>query len=236
MNAKEIALSLCMFLLVVASISSIGTRPASAHISKVFGKIVIEVGWNIEPAITGTMNAAQVSITNGTGNNAKPVINGFSDLAATAKYGTIIKQLDFIPSQSAEGQYIASLIPTRPGTYSLVLKGTVDGQKIDTEIPLDDVTPSSTFEFPKTESQNGTAQDSILNSQLEKIINQLTNDIDASKRTATAASQIASDTQKSFQELKGVSDKSYLVGMVGIGLGLAGISMVALLIKRKQLV
>jgi len=111
-----------VFLLLLATIvfaSPISVKPAEAHITKVFGNYLVQVGWDNEPVYTGLMNAPQVTIKKGSGDNAKPVINALKNMQISVKYGGVIKPLDFLPSSTVDGQYHAPLIPTRVGTYSL---------------------------------------------------------------------------------------------------------------------
>jgi hypothetical protein len=167
-----------VFLLLLATIvfvSPLSIKPAEAHITKVFGNYLVQVGWDNEPVYTGLVNAAQVTIKKGSGDSAKPVINALKDMQISVKYGGVTKPLDFLPSSTVDGQYHASLIPTRVGTYSLVFKGTVETQAIDTEIPLDDVASVDTLNFP---SSTGSTGDAGNIGQVGTLVTQLTNDIE----------------------------------------------------------
>ena len=42
------------------------------------------------------------------------------------------------------------------------------------------------------------------------------------------------DTMKSVQDVKSAADRSYLIGMVGIGAGIAGIVIASLALSRKR--
>src|SRR5579883_27252 len=141
-----IVFSLLLALVIFASPFSV--KPAEAHITKVYGNYLVQVGWDNEPVYTNLINAAQVTIKKGSGDSATPVINALKDMQISVKYGSVIKPLDFLPSSTVDGQYHAVLIPTRVGTYSLVLKGNVENQPIDAEIPLDDVGSIDDLNFP----------------------------------------------------------------------------------------
>src|SRR5262249_53096269 len=125
-------------------------RPASAHVTKKFGDLSLELGWNVEPALTGQMNAAQLTVYTGSSDKPQYVINAVGNLQATLQYGTVTKQLEFLPSGTTDGQYLAPIIPTKEGTYTVVIRGTVQGQTIDTSINLDDVASADTINFPPT--------------------------------------------------------------------------------------
>jgi len=224
-----------VFLALVATIvfvSPLGVKPAEAHITKVYGNYLVQVGWDNEPVYTGLVNAAQVTIKKGSGDAAKPVINALKDLQISVKYGSVTKPLDFLPSNTVDGQYHAVLIPTKVGTYSLVFSGTVEGQAVDDEIPLDDVASVDTLNFPPS---TGSSQDATANvGQLDTLVNQLTSDIEDAKNNADAASKSVSNVVQSFQQVKDTTDKLYMISMTGIGIGIAGIVIAVIAITRNR--
>lgn len=223
-----------IFLSLVATVvlfSPLGVKPAEAHITKVFGNYLVEVGWDNEPVYSGLENSAQVTIKKGSGDSAKPVINALKDLQISVKYGTVTKPLDFLPSSTVDGQYDAVLIPTRVGTYSLVFAGTVEGQAIDAEIPLDDVASVDELNFPPS---TGSSPDTANVGQLGTMINQLTSDIEDAKSNADAASKSVSNVVQSFQEVKNTTDTLYMISMTGIGIGITGIVIAVIAVTRNK--
>jgi hypothetical protein len=224
-----------VFLALVATIvfvSPLGVKPAEAHITKVYGNYLVQIGWDNEPVYTGLVNAAQVTIKKGSGDTAKPVINALKDLQISVKYGSVTKPLDFLPSSTVDGQYHAVLIPTKVGTYSLVFTGTVEGQTVDGEIPLDDVASVDTLNFP---SSTGSSQDATANvGQLGTLVNQLTSDIEDAKNNADAASKSVSNVVQSFQQVKDTTDRLYMISMTGIGIGIAGIVIAVIAVTRNR--
>src|SRR6187200_2195912 len=73
-----------------------------------------------------------------------------------AKYGGVTKPLDFVQSEQTEGLYNGQMIPTRVGSYSIVLNGTIQDQKITAEISLDLVESKQKLNFPDSGSSTGT--------------------------------------------------------------------------------
>ena len=212
-----------VLLLLVATIvfvSPLSVKPAEAHITKVFGNYLVQVGWDNEPVYTGLVNVAQVTIKKGSGDSAKPVIDALKNMQISVKYGGVTKPLDFLPSSAVDGQYTAPLIPTRVGTYSLVLVGNVEDQAIDTEISLDDVASVDTLNFPPS---TGSSANNANVGQVGTVLNQLTNDIEEAKNNADAAAKSVSNVAQSFQQVKDTTDKLYMISMTGIGIGIAGI-------------
>jgi hypothetical protein len=224
-----------VFLLLLATIvfvSPLSVKPAEAHITKVFGNYLVQIGWDNEPVYTGLMNAPQVTIKKGSGDSATPVINALKNMQISVKYGGVSKPLDFLPSSTVDGQYHAPLIPTRVGTYSLVFKGMVEGQAIDTEIPLDDVASIDALNFP---SSTGSSSDNSASvGQISSLANQLTNDIEEAKNSADTAAKSVSNVAQSFQEIKDTTDKLYMISMTGIGIGIAGIVIAVIAINKNK--
>jgi hypothetical protein len=221
-------------LLLVATIvfvSPLTVKPAEAHTTKVFGNYLIQIGWDNEPVYNGLVNAAQVTIKKGSGDNAKPVINALKNMQISIKYGGMTKSLDFLPSSTVDGQYDATFIPTRVGTYSLIFKGTVEDQMIDTEIPLDDVASVEALNFPSSASSSVDAGNI---GQVGTLVNQLTNDIEEAKNNADAAAKSVSNVVQSFQEVKDTTDKLYMISMTGIGIGIAGVVIAVIAITRNK--
>jgi hypothetical protein len=223
----------CVLVLFAFSFSPLHPNPASAHITKAFGNYIVEVGWNNEPSMTGQMNQPLIVVVKGSHlESGQPVINALANMTVLVKFGTITKQLEFLPSPTTNGAYLASIVPTQAGTYSLVMKGTIEDQPVDTEIPLDEVLSIDTISFPVTSTSGGDGNAAI-SSQLGIIINQLTSDITDAKNTVNSAAQNYQAAAKSIQDQKNSIDRLYMITMVGIGVGAAGVVIAVIAITRK---
>ncbi len=230
MTSKIVPLiALSILVLTAASFSPFAFKQASAHLSRTFGNYVVEVGWNNEPVYNGLMNAVQITVKKGSGDSAIPVINALKNMQISVMYGTVKKQLDFEPSAAEDGQYVASILPTRVGSYSIVMKGSIESQNIDTEIPLDDVASADTISFPPNPSGNMPEV-----GQLGTIIDQLTNDVEEAKKNSDMASQSVLNAAKSFQNVKDSTDRLYMISMIGIGIGIAGVVIAVIAITRNK--
>jgi hypothetical protein len=240
-------LPIVLFALIIILASSFfsNAKPAYAHITKTFGNITLEVGWSNEPALVGELNNAIVQVnqtSSGKNNNSTAVINALADMNIEVKYGGATKPLDFVPSEETEGLYNGKMIPTRIGSYSLVMNGTIQGQKItNTEIPLDLVEGKEKISFPDTASSSATGgggdtatANNNIGPRLQGIVSQLANDIDSAKGGMDAMAKSNGDTQKSIQNLKGAADRSYMIGLGGIGAGVAGIIIAGVALSRKE--
>lgn len=212
--------------------------PAYGHITKQFGLIEVEVGWSNEPSLVGELNNVIVDVNKTTSaGNSTAVINALANINIIIKYGGVTKQLDFEPSEQAEGLYQAKLIPTRIGSYGLVLNGTIEGQKIaNAEIPLDEVEGKQKLSFPDSSNAEVTSTNTNIGSNVQGIISQLANDIDSTKSSLDTLAKNDANTQKSIQDIKNSNDRAYMIGMTGIGAGVAGIVIAAVALSNKRAV
>jgi hypothetical protein len=143
---------------IVAGGLALGTiLPASAHEVRSVGAYEFTVGWLHEPAYADEQNAVQFLLKDSRGN---PV----TDLGDTLKV-EVIYQTQKMPALSLNptfdpdtglgmpGEYLASIIPTRPGNYTFHFTGSVKGQSVDqsfTSSPttFDAVREPTAVEFP----------------------------------------------------------------------------------------
>lgn len=217
--------------------------PAYAHISKTFGNITIEVGWSNEPPLAGQINNVIMQINKTSGSNSTLVRNALSEMDTLVKYGGVTKSIDFQPSEESEGIYEAQIIPTRIGSYDLVLNGTIQGQSIlNSEIPLDDVESPQKISFPDS-SDGGTSAASPpdtqnantrIGTQVEAILSQLADDTATNKDNIDKLAKNYANIQKSFQDFKDSADRSYMIGVTAIGVGAAGILIASAALSRKK--
>jgi hypothetical protein len=215
--------------------------PAFAHITKQIGNIKVEVGWSDEPPLTGQVNNIIVAVnkTSASGRESA-IINALADLDIKERYGSITKSVDFIPSEQAEGVYESKIIPTRVGSYSLVMNGTIQGEKLsNVEIPLDLVEGTQKISFPDTSGSNTVtsgvqAASNNIGPKLQTIISGISNDVGSSKSDIQLLAKNMANIQKSALDMKNSVDRLYLIAMLGIGAGIAGIIIAAASLSRKQ--
>ena len=236
-----IAISITVVTVIIFSAYSI--MPAYAHISKTFGNITTEVGWSNEPPLAGQINNVIVQVNKASVSNSTPVRNALSEMDNLVKYGGVTKSIDFQPSEESEGMYEAQIIPTRIGSYGLILNGTIQGQSIpNAEIPLDDVESPQKISFPDsseigvsvaspTNTQNTNTR---IGTQVEAILSQLAADIDTNKADIDKLAKNYANIQKSFQDFKNSADRSYMIGVTAIGIGAAGILIASAAFSRKK--
>jgi len=244
MQIRAAFLTIVVLVLTVLLIFSFSNaKTAYAHITKNFGNIQVEVGWTTEPPLVGELNNVIIQVNQTSGKNSQtPVINALGNMDIAVKYGGLTKPLDFVPSEETEGMYNGQMIPTRIGSYSLVLNGTIQNQKINAEIPLDLVESTQKLNFPDSGGassggigvSNTAATSNNIGPQLQGIVSQLANDIDLTKNSLDTLSKTNTNTQKTIQDLKSTNDRLYMIGTGAIGAGVAGIVIAAVALSRRE--
>jgi hypothetical protein len=119
------------------------------------------------------------------------------------------------------------------------LNGTLQGQSIvNAEIPLDDVESKQKLSFPDSgntgEGTNTNTPAASIGAEVERILSQLTNDIDVTKGDIDTLAKNDANIQKSFQDVKKTADRSFLIGITGMGVGVAGVVIAAVAFSRKS--
>ncbi len=202
----------------VALLFSIGMlSQAFAHNTIEVEPYVIEVGWGTEPPIVEFRNDFVFEISE-PGDNLGVKVgikNAFKNIEATAKFGGVTKVLD-ISSDSRPGHYFSHVIPTKTGSYSIQLKGEINGVSIDVEIPVEDVESTAVLDFPPT---SGSSSDQDV-SALKSAVSSLQKDVSAIK----SGSQVE-DLSK---------DSAYDFAILGLSIAAAAIILAVIaLVKRK---
>jgi hypothetical protein len=96
------------------------------------------------------------------------VKNAFKNIETTAKFGGITKILD-IGSDPRPGHYFSHVIPTKTGSYSIHLKGEINGVVIDVEIPIEDVESTAVLDFPPTSGSSSDQDVTILKGAVKSL-------------------------------------------------------------------
>ncbi len=121
-------------------------QAASAHTTVHVGDYDVEVGWVDEPPIVGQRNAVVVNVSN-TKNTSENV--DISKLSVDVTYGGYTKMLTLQPlSEDTTNQYIAPILPTIPGQYTVQLRGQLDTMNITQDVQPEEVVPADTLMFP----------------------------------------------------------------------------------------
>jgi hypothetical protein len=126
---------------------------AFAHETITVGDYEIEIGWVNEPPIVGQQNAIAVNVSDASSGGAQPV-EDVSSLTVTISYGGQSKTLTLEPlGEDTPGQFMAPILPTVPGQYSVTLGGTLGDTAVDAQVEPEEVQPANTIQFPSAAPQ-----------------------------------------------------------------------------------
>src|SRR5215204_1561048 len=222
-------------------------QPTLAHEEADFGDIKVEAGWVNEPPLLNQLNGIILIVSQVS--NGQPVNNALAQLDVTLQKGADDIPLNFQPTEEA-GSYTATILPTQLGQYAVVMQGTVAGQAINGQIQIEDVEDTARFAFPPVASTDSSSSISSSNSsssssnqipqglieQLQIVIADLTAQVEQSNVTATQANNLTQSITGSIGELHTSADRAYLFGLIGVGVGTAGIAIgVAALSRREKI-
>ena len=128
--------------------------PAAAHERRQIGDLQVIVGWADEPALPGYQNPVQFFVEGPAADQG--------DLEVTVVFGDGVRgqPLPLEPAFDNPSEYLAPIIPTRPGTYTFEITGSVGEQAIDetftsSENTFDDVRNPAELEFPEQDPTRG---------------------------------------------------------------------------------
>ncbi|MEP7133683.1 MAG: hypothetical protein ABI904_02005 [Chloroflexota bacterium] len=144
MNQKKIMLASLLSLIAILFTVQI----AFAHETVSAGNYEIEYGWINEPPIVGQRNAFVVNISDSTAPDAEIDV---SNLMVMVSYGGQSKNLELQPlGEDTPGQFIAPILPTVAGIYTLELTGKLGDADVNISVQPEEVQGADTLEFPKT--------------------------------------------------------------------------------------
>lgn len=134
-----------------------------AHETITVGDYEIEIGWLNEPPVPGQQNAIAVNVSNTSGGEAQPVEDA-SSLTVTLSYGGQSKTLTLEPlGEDTPGQFVAPILPTVPGQYTLILGGKLGDTAVDAQVDPEEVASADTLQFPSVESSVQSADLGMMN-------------------------------------------------------------------------
>jgi outer membrane murein-binding lipoprotein Lpp len=213
---KKIALSLLAFAMLLAAFSF---SRALAHEEIEQGDVRIVGGWTNEPPYVNQINGIELNITRIS--NGQPINNALAQVDVSMRKGGETKPLEFQPTEEA-GLYVTEILPTQTGQYAIAFQGTIAGAAFNSQLEIEDVGNTRLLEFPPASRSGGGVSDEVLE-QLQTVITDLTAQVDQATTASEEAQQAAQAATESAAEQKVAADRAYLFGMVGVGVGVAGI-------------
>ena len=204
----------------IGAFMSVTAPAAFAHEHRHVDGLELTVGWGAEPTFAGFPNTVQVAVAQPDGT----AVEG-GTLEAEVLFGPQgsnqgSQPIDLVPSDETPGQYGGIIIPTRPGTYTFHITGTVGGAAIDEvftsgEQTFDDVADPQGAQFPAQDPTSG---------QLSQKIDRLDGRLAGVQKAAVSAATSAEDAAKSAR----------ILAIVGIALGAIALATTAALSRRSR--
>jgi hypothetical protein len=170
--------------------------PALAHEERTVAGYDMEVGLIDEPVFVGDRSGLEFHVVK----DDQPVTGLESTLKATVSYNGATRDLPISARDDAPGWYESIFIPTAAGGYGFHLSGTIEGQAIDET-------------FKSTPTGYGAVEEASGN-QFPNQLPSLTELSDKATKGADAAGQVPLAL--------GVGAAGVVIGLIGIGLALAG--------------
>jgi len=135
----------------------------SAHDKKSAGSLVLTIGWGDEPAFSGSRNSVDVDAADTAG---APIADPAASLTVDVSFADQHVSLAMRPAFGRPGRFRAMLVPTRPGTYTFHITGSIKGQAVDVTSTCSDktfacVADASEIQFPAKDPSAGQLADRI---------------------------------------------------------------------------
>jgi hypothetical protein len=193
------------------------------------GNYTIEAGWSNEPPLINNLNELVIFIFE----NDSPVRNAMKDLSVSINYGGINKKLNFLPSEESVGQYLADIIPSNLGTYSLNLKGTIGTQNINNDIQIEEVEDAKKLTFPIVSESSNSLEN--IGKQITPIMKDLSNQIEETKEQVNYTKQLIQKMDNEDNSIKSEIERTNLLSYIATALSASAIILIASRGKVKKL-
>ena len=216
---------------IIISLFSIGFSIQSiyGHTEIKVGNYTIEAGWSNEPPLINNLNEVVIFIFE----NDSPVRNAMKDLSVSINYGGINKKLNFLPSEESVGQYLADIIPSNLGTYSLNLKGAIGTQSINNDIQIEEVEDAKKLTFPIVSESSNSLEN--IGKQITPIMKDLSNQIEETKEQVNSTKQLIQKMDNEDNSIKSEIERTNLLSYIATALSASAIILIASRGKVKKL-
>jgi hypothetical protein len=197
----------------------VSATAAGAHEQRIVAGHSMVVGWADEPTYSGFKNAVQVFVNEqGAGGEEEGPPVEDAELEVEVLFGgedaeESIGPMTLEPAFDSPGEYLATIVPTRPGQYTFHITGTLGGEEIDeffTSGPdtFSEVADPADVEFPVQDPTRGELAEAVRSQEAEL-------------RSAVAEAEDAADSAR-------------LLAIIGIAVGVIGLlAAVAALARRR---
>lgn len=208
------------FILILFSIG-FSIQSVYGHTEIKVGNYTIEAGWSNEPPLINNLNELVIFIFE----NDSPVRNAMKDLSVSINYGGINKKLNFLPSEESVGQYLADIIPSNLGTYSLNLKGAIGTQSINNDIQIEEVEDTKKLTFPIVSESSNSLEN--IGKQITPIMKDLSNQIEETKEQVNSTKQLIQKMNNEDNSIKSEIERTNLLSYIATALSASAIILIA---------
>jgi hypothetical protein len=126
------------------------SRTALAHEIVVIGPYWLNIGWQSEPPLVGEKNAVLIIAANA---ETSAMVESLATIRISISTGGRSQELVFVPvAEDTPGQFVADVIPTVRGVYTLELRGTLGDERVSADVDLDEVEDAGSLQFPERTS------------------------------------------------------------------------------------
>jgi len=199
------------------------------HTEIKIGNYTIEAGWSNEPPLINNLNEVIIIISE----NDSPVRNAMKDLSVSINYGGINKKLNFLPSEESAGQYLADIIPSSLGTYSLNLKGEIGTQTINNDIQIDEIEDAKKLTFPVVSEGSNSLEN--IGKQITPIMKDLSNQIEETKEQVNSTKELIQKMNNEDNSIRSEIERTNLLSYIATALSASAIILIASTVKLKKL-
>lgn len=207
------------FILILFSIG-FSIQSVYGHTEIKVGNYTIEAGWSNEPPLINNLNEVVIFIFE----NDSPVRNAMKDLSVSINYGGINKKLNFLPSEESVGQYLADIIPSNLGTYSLNLKGAIGTQSINNDIQIEEVEDTKKLTFPIVSESSNSLEN--IGKQITPIMKDLSNQIEETKEQVNSTKQLIQKMNNEDNSIKSEIERTNLLSYIATALSASAIILI----------
>ena len=155
------------------------------------------------------------------------------DLSTSIHYGGVSKGLNFVPSEESADLYVADIIASKLGTYSLHLKGTIGTQTVNNDIQIEDVEDANKITFPIVSGDSGANVQNIAK-QITPIMNDLSNQIKELKNEINSTKEIIKKSNDEGNSIKPEIDRTNLLSYIATGLSASAIILIGFMQRIKK--
>ncbi len=228
-NIKIIGICQLIFIFTIFIIILFSSFPYTnlyAHNEIQIGNYTISAGWKTEPPLLNILNNIIIEVTK---NDDTSVRNALLNTIIDIKFGGLTKELSFISSEESSSIYESPIIPKSLGSYSIEINGLIENQKTVGIIQLEDVEDPIKISFPNIDNRNTLVEENketnLIGNEIKTVVKKLSSDVEKIKNDVNNTKNTLKESIKATTKLLNEVDKAYLLGFIGLSLGIVSVTL-----------